>query len=122
MAKLAWIILAILVALVGTGTSTLAFTSHSVQFEKRYKTRGTRLGTCMICHKGRSYKRNAYGSDYQRAGYVFRTIERYDSDGDGFSNLAEITAKTFPGDPNSTPKSIENPSLLLKGGGLLGSD
>ncbi|MEK7793045.1 MAG: hypothetical protein AAB353_00875, partial [Candidatus Hydrogenedentota bacterium] len=60
---------------------------------------------------------NLYGTAYKNAGRnssALTTIQSLDSDGDGFSNLAEITALTFPGNiadfPNSAPilSSIAN--------------
>jgi hypothetical protein len=63
--------------------------------------------SCTLCHsKGGGSQLNGYGEDFQRFGMTpasFQTIESRDSDKDGTSNIAEIQAKSNPGDPNSTP-------------------
>jgi hypothetical protein len=59
----------------------------------------SRLGTCGICHRkftSDSQGENPYGKDFKSAGgksnprAAMRAIEGDDSDGDGFTNLAEI--------------------------------
>ena len=71
----------------------------------------TALNTCLVCHQanasgGRANARNGYGSAWSSAGgntAAFGTIEGADSDGDGFTNIAEINANTFPGNSASFP-------------------
>jgi len=63
---------------------------------------GTRLESCNVCHIVPP-TRNPYGKDYNLSGRFFPAIESTDSDGDGFDNLAEITALTFPGNPEDFP-------------------
>jgi hypothetical protein len=63
---------------------------------------GTRLESCNVCHTDPP-RRNLYGTDFSVAGRDFVAIEPFDSDGDGFSNLTEITALTFPGNPLDFP-------------------
>ena len=49
---------------------------------------------------------NPYGREYLEAGRdkpALRHIKDEDSDGDGYSNQAEIKALTYPGDPNNYP-------------------
>jgi hypothetical protein len=93
-------------------------------FNGVYGTAGTRLDTCNTCHTtGRST--NVYGthlkSEFSRVKYFLRDeslikdhkldtfraglrdIDELDSDNDGYSNLAEIGARTFPGDPKDHP-------------------
>jgi len=71
---------------------------------------------CLTCHQPPAPpRRNPYGLDLQAAleaaharmitPEMLRSIEKKDSDGDGFSNLAEIRAGTLPGDAHSKPKS-----------------
>ncbi len=48
---------------------------------------------------------NPYGADFGAANHDFAAVEGKDSDGDGFSNIDEIKADTFPGDPNDNPNS-----------------
>ncbi len=74
---------------------------------------GSRIDSCYLCHVDlTSYQRNQYAKDWDDAEEEgregsFRAIENRDSDGDGFTNLEEINAHTFPGDaadnPNTTP-------------------
>ncbi len=63
---------------------------------------GTPLDSCNLCHTS-TLALNSYGSDFGTNGHSFTAIENLDSDGDGFLNLAEINAHTFPGDINSHP-------------------
>jgi hypothetical protein len=84
-------------------TDADSLTSFKIQFNSEYKTSGTDLDACITCHKGKPPKRNPYGADFKAARYAFELIELKDSDGDGFTNIAEIQAGTFPGDPESKP-------------------
>ncbi len=63
--------------------------------------------SCGICHvRGGGSELTGYGKDFQRFGTTpgaFKAIADRDSDGDGIKNLNEITAKSNPGDPRSTP-------------------
>lgn len=75
-------------------------------FNETYDTRGTRLDSCMTCHSSSTPSKenlNPYGMDFAKSGYNFGGIEQLDSDGDGFKNIDEIKALTFPGDPRSNP-------------------
>ncbi len=104
--------------------------------------KSTKLDDCALCHQGSSngktgscdychqvYKTqephppqsilltlNPYGSAYYNAGRsqdALRGMEKLDSDGDKFSNLAEIQALTFPGDPKDYPGLIAAPAVGL---------
>lgn len=78
-------------------------------FNQHYDTGGTKLDSCSICHSGEA--RNPYGRAYAGSGKNFTAIENLDSDGDGFTNLVEINALTFPGDPEDYPQTTsETPS------------
>ena len=59
-----------------------------------------------MCHSAVP-TRNAYGTAYGNSSHDFTAIEPLDSDGDGFSNLAEITARTFPGNASSKPSTSD---------------
>ena len=77
-------------------------------FNTKYGTSATVLNTCSLCHPGGSTsQRNQFALDFANStigNHTFSaTLEARDSDGDTFSNLAEIQARTFPGDPNSKP-------------------
>ena len=81
-------------------------------FNSRYKTSGSHLDTCSTCHASSSPAAdnlNPYGKDFGAAGHDFGAIEPKDSDGDGFSNIDEIKAGTFPGDPNENPNKKPAP-------------
>lgn len=82
-------------------------------FDSRYGTAGTKLDDCVTCHYP-DYSRNPYGHDFELAkaaagGDVMTglaNIEALDSDGDQASNLIEINARTFPGNPSDTPLPV----------------
>jgi len=68
---------------------------------------------CSICHTSPPTT-NPYGTDLVIEGATgnnipaaaFVAVEGVDSDGDGFTNIEEINAGTFPGDPTSRPGII----------------
>lgn len=72
---------------------------------------GSKIDSCALCHPSAAGGpiKNTFGWDWsdwgggQDAMTAFASIEAMDSDGDGFSNLAEINAHTFPGDLNDYP-------------------
>ena len=61
---------------------------------------------------------NSFGDDYAANGYQFAGIQTSDSDGDGFSNIAEIQAGTFPGDPASQPAAPTAPKIGVYHNGI----
>jgi hypothetical protein len=90
--------------------------------------RSTKLDDCSLCHPGSpdnksgscdychvTYKLqpphgavplNEYAKAYSNLGrspQALQDIEGFDSDGDGYPNLVEIQALTFPGDPKDYP-------------------
>ncbi len=62
---------------------------------------------CTLCHDA-DKKLNAYALDLQAKALDFAAIESLDSDGDGATNLQEITAGTLPGDKTSTPAAVDH--------------
>lgn len=62
----------------------------------------SKLNNCSLCHTTVP-NLNPYGADYKRLGHNFAAIESLDSDGDGATNLTEITALTWPGDSADRP-------------------
>ncbi len=83
--------------------------SYLESFNQRYDTEGTKLDSCTTCHDGEA--RNPYGTAYSGSGRNFTAIENLDSDGDGFTNLVEINALSFPGNSDDYPQNIsETPS------------
>jgi hypothetical protein len=49
--------------------------------------------------------RDDYGISYSENGKDFLAIEEMDSDGDGFTNIEEINALTFPGHSDDFPET-----------------
>ena len=73
-------------------------------FLARYPaTEGTKLAECRTCHLALPPANNPYGAAFKAAHFTFDEIEKLDSDKDGATNLAEIKALTYPGDPTDKP-------------------
>ncbi|HEY5997486.1 MAG TPA: choice-of-anchor D domain-containing protein, partial [Candidatus Deferrimicrobiaceae bacterium] len=95
-----------------SGGTAHAVSTYLNSFNSTYGTSATKLNTCTLCHTAVPAL-NPYGSAYAAAGHSFPAIEPADSDGDGFTNLAEITARTFPGDPTDKPVAAGAPALTV---------
>ncbi len=100
-------LLACAVALLAT-TPSFALQDYLTAFEGTYPAaRVTRIDACLLCHVNSNPSlnstRNNYGKAYSDHNYDFAAIESLDSDTDGYTNLAEITALTFPGDATDKP-------------------
>jgi len=83
----------------------LATSDFLTLFNNKYGTTGTVLDTCTLCHTSVPAL-NPYGDDFANAGSdeaALDAIADIDSDGDGATNITEINARTFPGDPASMP-------------------
>lgn len=89
-----------------------AVSSYKTAFNSRYGTAGSRIDSCSLCHDTSppDVSFNGYGADFENQRNLGRAsatalanIEGIDSDGDGVSNLTEIQARTFPGDPGDKP-------------------
>jgi hypothetical protein len=93
----------------GTFDYAHAYSSYLSSFDSTYGTSGTVLDTCGLCHidPAGGGTRNSYGNAYSANGHNFKTIEPLDSDGDGFTNITEINARTFPGDATSHPSTAD---------------
>jgi len=79
---------------------------YQLSFNTRYGTVGTVLDTCKVCHTV-TPALNSYGTAFKNNARNYATIEPLDSDGEGFTNLVEINARTFPGDAASKPAATD---------------
>ena len=100
--------------------------------------RSTKLDDCSLCHPGSPDSKsgscdychqtyhlqpphgqvplNPYGQAYKDKGrdqVALRNIEGLDSDGDGYTNIVEIKALTFPGDSKDYPGLIPAPAIVM---------
>jgi hypothetical protein len=91
------------------------------EFNSQYGTVGTKLDDCATCHITTN-NRNLYGADLERAlrangsdaAVSLQSIEQDDADGDGAINILEITARTWPGDPNDVPSLPVEPETWTR--------
>lgn len=71
------------------------------------KLKGTKVDkTCLCCHfiQEGTGPRNPYGVEYENEGTGdFGKYENDDADGDGYTNIQELNAKTYPGDFSDHP-------------------
>ena len=115
MKKIIIILFGVFVITAATFNIAYAKKPFTDEFNATYGTsgtdRGTTLGSCITCHYQLDGKggENGYGQDYKNWGRDFYAIENLDSDGDGFINIDEINAGSFPGDPSSIPTSASPP-------------
>jgi hypothetical protein len=111
------------VLLAGVFSLVYAVSDYLSVFNTRYGTSGTQLNSCTLCHVGSPGNMvfNPYGAAFDSIGShgsnpagAFASIEGLDSDGDGYSNLAEIQARTFPGNASSHPTvSDSSPPIVI---------
>ncbi len=92
---------------------TSAFGGYLTAFNTKYGTGGTKLDSCATCHNDDD-SRNSYGAAVEgQAGATdarLAAVESLDSDGDGFSNIDEIDARTWPGDATDFPDGGPTPT------------
>lgn len=81
------------------------------KFKKAYP-KATAISQCKLCHADEDDRsiRNDFGKDYANNNFDFKAIEGFDSDADGFTNIAEINAGTWPGDRDSHPRINQAPT------------
>ena len=106
MRKLLFILVGSIVVL--TTVPAQAKSSYLTSFRSTYNTAyhvtGSRLDTCSLCHPGGDTgSLNNYASAYRAASHKFANVEGADSDTDGYTNIQEIVALTFPGDASDHP-------------------
>jgi len=117
-----------LVFVLGFAVIASAKSSYLDGFTTKY---GSVAGTsynCNICHTTVPAL-NSYGTDFagttipSHTAHVFDAgLETRDSDGDTFTNLEEIIAGTFPGDPSSFPDAAAVIDLIDPAVGTLGTE
>lgn len=89
---------------VGSVGAAHAKSSYMTSFNSTYPAAPAAIKSCILCHPSYpSITLNSYASAYLGAGHLFAPIEASDSDADGFTNIAEINAGTFPGNAASHP-------------------
>ncbi|MGB5531547.1 MAG: c-type cytochrome [Acidimicrobiia bacterium] len=68
---------------------------------------GSRIDSCTICHnvQGSEYKLNSYARQWKED-ENFVAINNFDADGDGYTNVEEINAHTFPGNASDNPSTV----------------
>jgi hypothetical protein len=108
--------------IIGTALSALALSSYLSTFNNQYGTASTKLDTCLLCHGQNGPPNNPFGAAFAANNHDFAAIEQLDSDGDGYSNLEEITAGTFPGDPNDFPNAPPVEVACIPTEGTIGTE
>jgi hypothetical protein len=95
----------LLVLAITAGIFSIAYARSDFleEFNDKYGTGGTPLDSCITCHPTIP-NLNPYGDDFKDNGFSFDAVKEMDSDNDGFSNISEINARTFPGDPADVPR------------------
>lgn len=93
----------------GVAGSGYANSTYFNAWKAAYPTSATVSSSCSICHTS-APALNGYGDAVLAANSNFASIEQADSDNDGATNIAEITAGTNPGDPASKPATPPPPA------------
>ena len=98
------LLLPVLIAVLGNSQQVRAYSSYLTAVENQYPgTINSRIDNCQLCHPSGGYTLNAYAQDYANNGHSLTAIEQLDSDLDGYNNIVEINALTYPGDKNDHP-------------------
>jgi hypothetical protein len=105
MTRKIWVVLFLTFVAVWSYTDAYGTGGYLSQFNTTYATSGTALDSCITCHTTPPAL-NPYGSAFA-VGHNFATIETRDSDGDTFTNIVEINARTFPGNAASKPAGAD---------------
>jgi beta-lactam-binding protein with PASTA domain len=111
----------ILLALILAAPHARAKETYLTTFEDAYPAaKQSRIDRCLLCHSSET-DRNSYGVAFAGADHKFKSIEALDSDGDGFTNLAEIKAFSFPGNGADKPVGSVQVSLEPQGARTAGA-
>ncbi|MEZ5335279.1 MAG: PGF-CTERM sorting domain-containing protein [Methanolobus sp.] len=117
--KYKFVFFVVLLVMLAAGSSVVsAKSSYLGSFNSHYNTDGTRLDSCAVCHSGpNGGSINVYGRAYSGNRINIASIEDIDSDGDGFTNIEEIEAFTFPGNSADYPEipieTVDNTTDVL---------
>ena len=108
MRKLMLICVMVLFSAIIADQSVYALPAFYKMFKAKYEWRSG----CNVCHisKKGGDSPNPYGRAFLHNGMnlsTFTRIEKADSDKDGFSNIAELIARSYPGDAVSTPENVD---------------
>ena len=102
------IALLVTVLLFASFVVVVAKSTYLTSFNTLYGTDNKILDTCSTCHNS-GYALNPYAVDFNTkrlqtgsATMGLQACEMMDSDHDGYTNIAEIEALTFPGNPASS--------------------
>src|SRR3990172_4433570 len=98
----------------GVNGRAYAFPTYWSSFRTTYPAAASALASdCRICHVSPSGggTRTSYGNAYRTANFSFSAIEPLDSDSDGYTNIVEITAITWPQDATSHPTDSTAPTV-----------
>ena len=123
-----WIIGISTVVALSLGGVAWATIDNMKSYKAAYPGKDPKAYSCKVCHNaaiGKKGDLNAYGEALQKSKAPadakkltvddYRAIESEDADGDGASNLAEITAGTNPSDPASVPEGAQAPAAAAGG-------
>jgi len=107
-------ILCVMTLILSVCAAAYASSGYMTSFNNRYGTGGTALNTCSVCHTT-TPSVNSYGNAFKNSARNYATIEPMDSDGDGFTNIVEINARTFPGNASSKPSGTDTAAPMVTG-------
>jgi hypothetical protein len=110
--KKEFIAIGLVLALI-VGTFGLAYGTSGIlaTFNTQGGTAVTTAFSCGVCHTSVP-SLNPFGNDYLNSGLnLSPTLRDTDSDGDGYTNIAEINAVTNPGDRNSHPAPVTDTTV-----------
>ena len=100
--------------------------SYYTQFNTMYGGAGAMMNSCGVCHidPGGGGPRTLYGEDVftqlsagAAIAAALTAVEPHDPDGDTFTNIQEITARTNPSDPASHPTAPPPPPVTAASAG-----